>query len=83
MGVGALLAAGLVELALLGAVRTWLARARRAPDRQRRHFEEAAAEARRLAFQVRIADARQAELTELAVEQARRELGRTVGPEPS
>jgi len=62
--------AGTAELAALAAVGVWRARLRGAAQRQRRMFAEAADEARRLAFQARIADARRAELWELMIEQA-------------
>lgn len=58
--------ADLVALAALGARR---ARRRSAEGRLEQRFEEAAAEARRWAAAARIADARAAELAELAVEQ--------------
>lgn len=76
-----LVSAGVAELLLVAAVGAWRVRARDAERRLRRRFEEAAARARCVAHQVRIADARAAEVAELLVEQWIGELGTEMGSE--
>lgn len=57
-------------------------RVRSARARQRRLFDTAVAEARRLAQDALIVDASIAELSELVIEECLREMGMEVGTEP-
>ncbi|HAM03565.1 MAG TPA: hypothetical protein DCQ30_15275 [Acidimicrobiaceae bacterium] len=70
------------DVVFVAAVAFLRSRARSERDRQRRQFEAAAAEARRLAQDVLIVDASISELCELVIEQSLREMGMEVGTEP-
>lgn len=72
-----------VDVVFVAVVASLGRRARTARIRQRRQFQNAVVEARRLAHDALIVDASISELCELVIEESLREMGLEVGAEPA